>query len=103
MLGLSRLDTTHFDNFNEFGPTLPKRRFLQTTETDVVENGITSLDPIRNRTVFKGYYAGSPPALLGRVDARYLIRFIDFYVFPNLQFIIELLCWRKKLVCYIKK
>lgn len=39
----------------------------------MVENGISSMDPSRNRTVFKGYFAGSPPALLGRVDARYLI------------------------------
>lgn len=70
-LGVNGIDTPHLENFNEFGPTLPKRRFLQPPEMDVIENGVSAIDATRNRTIFKGYYAGSPPALLGRVDARY--------------------------------
>lgn len=61
---------------------MPKRRFLQAaTEADVIENTVSALDPNRNRAVFKGYYAGSPPALLGRVDARYLMTSSDLFCF----------------------
>lgn len=75
--GLNRVDTGNIENFNEFGPSLPKRRFLQPLETDAVENSIASIENVRNRTVFKGYYAASPPALLGRLD-RYDL-FLSFY------------------------
>lgn len=54
----------------DFEPPLPKRRFIQTSDASVLENEIHINGLVRSRGVFKGYFAGNPPAVLGRVDAR---------------------------------
>lgn len=84
-LGFNGVDVS-LESINEFGPSLPKRRFLQAAEAEVIENGLHSTDPTRNRAVFKGYYAGSPPAVLGRVDARYKKFYERHRVFVNFCF-----------------
>lgn len=63
------LEVPNYDTYNEFGPPAPKRRFFHTSDAEVLENGIHS-NGVRATPVFKGYCAGTPPPLLGRVDAR---------------------------------
>lgn len=60
-----------FDDTNDFvqQPLPPKRRFIS-NEPDFMDNldGDDPNNPMRN--VFKGYFAGNPPPMLNRLDAR---------------------------------
>lgn len=48
----------------------PKRRFIQTNDGSILENEIHINGIPGIRGIFKGYFAGNPPAVLGHVDAR---------------------------------
>lgn len=67
---MERLETPTFESYNDYGPPLPKRRFIQANDVDHLENGIHLNGIGRTRGIFKGYFAGNPPAVLSGVDAR---------------------------------
>lgn len=64
-----------YDEFEECGIQLPKRRFIAPPEQEILTNGGGELHQVeqnRARPIFKGYFAGNPPPpMLSRVDARY--------------------------------
>lgn len=65
--GIPGQNSLHFDKTVEFGPPLAKRRFLADEQPEFLNGGLTS---DRHLPIFKGYFAGNPPPMLGRVDAR---------------------------------
>ncbi|KAJ3653454.1 hypothetical protein Zmor_012704 [Zophobas morio] len=73
---LHRRGTIGFDEFEECGIQLPKRRFITPPEPEIITNGdLHPVDANRMRPqVFKGYFAGNPPPpILSRADARTLM------------------------------
>ncbi|XP_044266760.1 zinc finger CCCH domain-containing protein 10-like isoform X1 [Tribolium madens] len=72
--GLHRRNPISYDEYEDCGLQLPKRRFI--AEPEILTNGgeLHSVEPNRVRAVFKGYFAGNPPPpMLSRVDARTLM------------------------------
>ncbi|XP_017771070.1 PREDICTED: zinc finger CCCH domain-containing protein 10-like isoform X2 [Nicrophorus vespilloides] len=58
----------HFEEVDDLSPSLPKRR--------LISSGLDCQETIQHeiaRRQFSGYFAGSPPSLLSRLDARSII------------------------------
>lgn len=68
--------TIPFEDYEDCGLPLPKRRFLSAPEAEIISNGgdLHSVETNRIRPIFKGYFTGNPPhAMLSRVDAHTLM------------------------------
>lgn len=78
----------HFDETNDFMQPTIKRRFIS-NESDFIDN-LAAEDPNRLGNVFKGYFAGNPPPMLSRLDARYYwnLRFkacLTYFIFRTIM------------------
>lgn len=68
MTGINR--KKHMEDINDFIQPVAKRRFISTNEPEFLDHTLQSADPNRLGAIFKGYFAGNPPPVLSRVDAR---------------------------------
>ncbi|XP_068904027.1 zinc finger CCCH domain-containing protein 10-like isoform X1 [Tenebrio molitor] len=72
--GMHRRSNIGYDDFEECGIQLPKRRFIAPPEPELINGDLHSVEANRIRPLFKGYFTGNPPPMLSRADARFGFR-----------------------------